>query len=412
MAFQYTLYGDGIHDDLPAIQEMLDSGMCEVCLPVPEKHYLLSSTLFIPANTKLKLPRFAEIRLADGANCIMVQSKSVDAPENRIPDESGEFLKKFFYYSNAYSTNPRDVCCNIAIEGGIWNFNNMNQLPNPIISRDFGPSGHWNGHGMLFFNVRNLLLTNMTMKDPSNFAITMEYTHYFTVENIIFDFNTGNPFSTNMDGIHLNGNCSHGVIRNLQGACYDDLVALNAHEGVGGDITYIEIDGIFAENCHSAVRLLTVKDVIRNIRISNVFGSYYQYCIGFTKFYPGETTGYFDAIVLDNISASKSKRQPLQEMHMGNGKGYVFPFIWLQEDTHHKSLTINGVHRREREVATDTIHIGKTAKVERLVVHDVTLENFIEQPSGKFVNHGEINNLYTDLSSEEIVNDGTIGKIL
>ena len=36
------------------------------------------------------------------------------------------------------------------------------------------------------------------------------------------------------------------MIRNLQGACYDDFVALNAHEGSGGDVTNIQIDGLFA----------------------------------------------------------------------------------------------------------------------------------------------------------------------
>ena len=35
---KYQLYGDGIHDDYPAIQEMLDSGMQVVYLPVPEKN--------------------------------------------------------------------------------------------------------------------------------------------------------------------------------------------------------------------------------------------------------------------------------------------------------------------------------------------------------------------------------------
>ena len=34
----YNLYGDGIHDDQPAIQEMIDSGVCEVSLPAPQKH--------------------------------------------------------------------------------------------------------------------------------------------------------------------------------------------------------------------------------------------------------------------------------------------------------------------------------------------------------------------------------------
>ena len=289
----------------------------------------------------------------------------------------------------------------------IWNFNNMNQLPNPLQSHHFGKDDRYLGHGMFFFNARNFRLSNMTLKDPSNFAVILDRAYYFTVENIDFDFNTGNPYAVNMDGIHLNGNCAHGFIRNLKGACYDDLVALNAHEGSAGDITNIVIDGIYAENCHSAVRLLTVKDAVRNIRISNVFGTYYQYCIGFTKYYKGETTGIFDAIVLDNISAAKSKRQPIQEMHLGD-KSYVFPFIWLQEDTHYGTLTINGVHRREYAENIDTIHVGDDVIAGRIVIRDVTLENHTGKPCSKFVNHGYIKELMTDLSKEEIINDGMI----
>ena len=46
----YTLYGDGIHDDTNAIQEMIDSGVCEVILPAPKKFYLISKPLELPSN--------------------------------------------------------------------------------------------------------------------------------------------------------------------------------------------------------------------------------------------------------------------------------------------------------------------------------------------------------------------------
>ena len=41
------LFGDGIHDDYPAIQEMIDSGAREVILPDPQKCYLISKTLVL-----------------------------------------------------------------------------------------------------------------------------------------------------------------------------------------------------------------------------------------------------------------------------------------------------------------------------------------------------------------------------
>ena len=75
----YTLFGDGVHDDTKAIQELLDKGG-EVVLPAPEAFYLVSKTLLIGSYTRLTLPRFAEIRLKDGSNCPILRNKTVDKP--------------------------------------------------------------------------------------------------------------------------------------------------------------------------------------------------------------------------------------------------------------------------------------------------------------------------------------------
>lgn len=374
---KYILYGDGIHDDRPAIQEMIDSGICELVLPVPQNKYLITKPLVIPSNFKLKLPRFAEIKLADGANCLMLQNKPVYKLEKRLREYLTDLEKGVWYFVDEYSPDFEDACCNFEIEGGIWNFNNKNQDANPIQTGNFDER-HFLGHSMLFYNVRNFRLSNITFKDPANYAVMIENASYFTVENIEFDFNEGNPYSVNMDGIHLNGNCHYGVIKNLKGACYDDFVALNAYEGAGGNITNIEIDGLFAENCHSAVRLLTVQQCIEHITISNVFGTYYQYCIGFTKFYPGETTGYFDAISLKNIHASKAKRQPIQEIHMGDEKNYQYPFLWIQSETKVKNMYVSGLHRREYENPVATIQIDEKADIDNLVIRDISVENHTE----------------------------------
>jgi hypothetical protein len=329
----------------------------------------------------------------------MLQNRMVPKPMARlearfqgsVSDGLTPFRKQIWYFCDEFSPESCDACHDFEIEGGIWDFNNQNQEPNPIYTRKIDER-HYLGHVMLFYNVRNFRLSNMTIKDPANYAVMIDIGSYFTVENITFDFNFGNPIASNMDGIHLNGNCHYGVIKNLQGACYDDLVALNAHEGSGGDITNIEIDGIFAENCHSAVRILTVNQKIEHITISNVFGTYYQYCIGFTKYYPGEMTGYCDAISLTNIHASKSERLPIQEAHMGN-KNYHFPFIWIQGQIIVKRLSIDHLHRREYNNPVDTIRVDKDAVVDELLVYDLTVEN------------------HTNGKCEEIVNLGTIKKM-
>lgn len=388
---KYKLYGDGIHDDYLAIQEMINEGMCEVSLPVPEKNYLITKTLVIPSGMKLKLPRFAEIKLADGSNCLMVTNKMVQKPQKRLADFIKRAERELWYFVDEFSPEEDDACCDFEIEGGIWNFNNKNQDPNPIQTQKYDDR-HFLGHIMLFYNVRNFKLSNMTLKDPSNYAVMIDRGTYFTIENIDFDFNEGNPYSVNMDGIHLNGNCHYGVVRNLKGASYDDLVALNAYEGSAGDITNIEIDGLFAEKCHSAVRLLTVQQKIEHITISNVFGTYYQYCIGFTKHYPGENTGYFDAIELENIHASKAHRLSVQQAHMED-VNYHFPFIWVQAEAKVKNVSINCLRRKEYENPSATVQIDENAIVDNLYMNNFSVENHTDAEMPMLVNYGKIKNL-------------------
>lgn len=383
---KYTLYGDGIHDDTLAIQEMIDT-MCEVNLPAPEKNYLISKSLVLDSNKKLTLPRYAVIKLADNSNCPMVMNKvTYDPDESRTPQAFNDLCKHLWTFVRDYS--PTAVCENIEVSGGIWDFNNLNQLPNPEQSKVYEPHGY-TGDGMLFYAVKNLKVSNITLRNPVHYGITFDRVSYFTVDDVTFDYVTCNPLFINMDGVHFNGNCHFGRITNLKGRCYDDLVALNAHEGSKGPITNIEIDGLFAENCHSAVRLLTVSDDIKNIHISNVYGTYYQYCLGLTKYYPGETTGVFDGITFDNIYASKSTRElyPWPD-------SYVFPFIYIQSDTYTKNLKIENLYREEYNIVTPTIDVGVDAVVENMMVENVVLNSHMDEEIPVLNNDGTIKKLY------------------
>jgi len=356
------LYGDGIHDDTSALQELIDSGICELCLPVPEKFYLISKPLELPSNFKLKLPRYAKVKLAANSNCVMIKNKTLTDRKERIAD------KGIYDFVNEYS--PDFPCENIAVEGGIWDLNNKEQAPNPIITK--GTPAGYNGFIMLFYNVKNLEVTNMTFKDPVTYAVLFDRVTYFTVDNIVFDFNYGNPLATNMDGIHLNGNCHYGSINNLKGACYDDLVALNADEGSCGEITNVEINGLFAEDCHSAVRLLSANQAVKNIHISNVFGTYFQYCIGITRFFPTNDKGFFDAITLDNIYASKAERKPVYNK---KPEDYVFSVIYIADKLRVKQLKISDLCRREYINNVATIRVREESIVENMILSNISTEN-------------------------------------
>lgn len=358
---------DGIRDNTEELQHLIDTTAGELVLPVPKVCYLISRPLLLRSNFRLVLPRFAEIKLADASNCHML--------EVRQGEETSE---------------------NIEVVGGIWNFNNLGQEKNPFhFPHPEFPK--YNGYGFYLKNVVGLRLADMTLKDPVTFAATLDIVSYFTVENIRFDFNYGNPWAINMDGIHLDGNCHFGTIRNLSGACYDDLVALNCDEGSNGPITNIEIDGIFSEDCHSAVRMLTVKNKLENIHIRNVHGTFYQYCIGLTKYYKGEALGYMDGIVLENIYASKAERLPIYHK---KPTSYVYPLIWIEGGLKVKNLTIRDLFRREKTTEIDTVYVGKGACVDYLTIDGISVESEFNEPVMR--NLGQIGTL----SSRNVCADG------
>jgi len=412
---KYKLYGDGINDDTYAIQELIDSGVNEIILPAPEKHYLISRPLELPSNFRLVLPRFAEIRLAANSNCVMVRNKMVRDYKKRMKAEVYEkpVTAQLWGYIDNYS--PDAPCRNIELCGGIWNCNNQNQLPNPERGMSFSAHEFY-GCGMLFYNVSYFKLSSLTIKDPSQYAVTLDTVSYFTVDDITFDFNKGNPYPVNMDGIHLDGNCHYGVINNLKGTCYDDMVALNAHEGSRGPITNISIKGLFAEYCHSAVRLLTVSEAVENIHISDVYGSFYQYCVGITKHYREETTGYFDGITLENIHASKAmpvEKGDFKHPPVDNPENSLH-LIWIQSLTVVKSLAVKGWHRREKTVSQELIRVNKDALVNRMILDDITSENHTGKPMPILHNMGKIKYLSVrNLDSSDgntILNEGSIEK--
>jgi len=298
-----------------------------------------------------------------------------------------------------YDTENGDK--NITVTGGVWDFNNLEQAKNPIhfpfpnATNIFMPH-HLNvytGTVISFYNVKNLTLSHFTVKDPTTFAVTLNIVENFTAEDIAFDFNYGNPAAVNMDGIHLCGNCKFGVIRNIKGSCYDDMIALNADEGTPGPITDIQIDGLFSDDCHSAVRLLSADYPVERVNISNVYGSYYQYCIGITKYYEGDN-GYFDAIVLKNIFASKAEFKPVYSLH-GNVYTSWYPYIWVQSGLRVKNLSISEVYRKEKIGNVPTIQIDENVVIENLTLHNIVMENLLADPVPLIINKGVIETCQT-----------------
>ncbi|MBQ8880388.1 MAG: hypothetical protein IJY69_06095 [Clostridia bacterium] len=357
---KHILYGDGINDDYPAIQEMLDSMICEVYLPAPKKHYLISNTLKIHSNQTLRLPRYAVIRLTDNANCEMLENADFDS----------------------YSEN-------ICIDGGIWDMNHSNQWPNPyhfpdengkywfekigIGYRDWAAlstcksfiRGAYTGMCMRFCRIKRFVLKSVTLKNPVVYGVQLGYIEDFSIRDIIFDYTEGSPKLWNMDGIHIEGHCKNGWITNLKGACHDDLLALTADDILYGPIENIVVDGIYSEGSHSAVRILSHGVSVKNVTIRNVFGSYYTYCIGITKYHGNDDErGKIENVSIENLFAVTCEGTA----DVAGGKR---PIIWVQKGLDVDGFSISNARRIEKSYPTPFITIEENATVKNLRLRDI-----------------------------------------
>lgn len=230
-------------------------------LYIPTGIYMVSETILVPSDFRIFAEPTARIIL-DGER----------------KKQKGDFLL----------TNDDHEAgnVNIYISGGVWDGNN--QGPGNAKPDIFDENGY-SGAVLNFFGVEGLHLSDMTISNSVTYNIRMSCIEHFSIENISF---VSDVIAQNQDGLHFNGNIRHGVVRNIRalskGQTNDDLIALNADEYlervenygmVCGEIEDVLIENVFAEDCHTVIRLLSVTSPIRNVTIRNVYGGYRCYGI-------------------------------------------------------------------------------------------------------------------------------------
>lgn len=251
---QFGAVGDGVADDTAAIQAALDSGAVQV--EIPTGLYRVTATLRVHSHT--------EVRAADTARVYLCGSTQ---------KHRGDFL-----LTNADHTAGNTEIC---VTGGVWDGNNKGEgNAKPDIYDENG----YSGTVLNFFNVRGLRLQGLVVANSVTYNIRMAAVEDFVIEDIGF---LSDAMGWNQDGLHFGGQVRHGRVKNIRalscGQTNDDLIALNADDYllrvenrdlVCGDIEDISFEDIFAEDCHTIVRLLTDVSAIRNIRFKNIFGGY------------------------------------------------------------------------------------------------------------------------------------------
>ncbi len=363
------LVGDGIHDDTAAIQSLLDSRRPLVYLPTPPKHYLINTPLRIHSNQTLQLDRFTVIRLQDHSDCLMV------ANDDHVRGNE-----------------------NIALVGGIWDMNNLGQSLTEYqkTHKGNGPydPARYVGVLMRFNRVKRLTLRGLTLKDPVTFSTQLGNLTEFTIDDITFDHNLKR---SNMDGIHVHGPARQGRITNLKGATNDDSVALNADDGGAfemsrGPIEDVDIDGIWAKNGYTAVRLLSAGSPIRRIRLANIFGTYRFNVVSFTNHHvhPGSESTFEDISIRGLFCAKSTQGMNNDPSRPGNAN---LSLIWIDAPAVVKGLTMADLHRTENLWPAATIFIEPGATVKSLQLAQAAIINDTPGPMDLLVNRGTIGQL-------------------
>lgn len=245
--------GDGIADDTAALQAALDSGAG--ALYIPTGLYRVTATLRVRSNTQLHAEATARIFLSGERK------------------HRGDFLLT--------NSNHETGDTNIEICGGVWD--GGNRLPENAKPDIFDENGY-SGTVLHFFNVKGLTLKQLVVANSVTYNIRMAKISHFIIEDIGF---LSDVPGWNQDGLHFGGDVHHGQVRRIRalskGQTNDDLIALNADDFltrvenrdlVCGDIEDIVFEDLFAEDCHTIIRLLTTVSAIRNITFRRIYAGY------------------------------------------------------------------------------------------------------------------------------------------
>lgn len=359
-----TIVNDFSRDVTNDLQALLDGSNRDIYLPGGT--YKISRPLRIRSNTRLTLAPDATIRLADGVMCIML---------------------------TCATHNPRDytdcanvpVTSNLTIRGGCWDANNMHvPQPHPI------------GTTFLLANLRNALIEDLTIKDPLGFSISLS-AEYFTVQNIYFDHNMHQP---NMDGVHVLSPSRFGHIRNIKGPTNDDMVALNAGaDNMAGDITDISVDGLYAENCYTGVRLLSAYGCkLERVSVSNIFGSFRYNAVSISHFFiDTDNPCWLDHITISKVFASKAsedmRRPGMYEENDKWGRGFT-PIIWFAIGSRIGHVSVSEIYRDEKtDTAAELIGIDEDVHIDCLDLTDLHERRLLRRDIPMIHNKGKINQL-------------------
>ena len=227
---KYSKYVRKDSQDLAIWTDAFNAALREekaIYIPEAAQPYYIDGSVIIPSGRHIMADDDAVIRQMEGVKVLMFRNEhTVDGT----------------YYPPG--TENRDF--NISITGGKWEESYTSRA-------GYGKSGMYDDNRsfygvstcMLFNNIENLSLRNMTFVRTAGFAVQAAEMKNVLFENITFE----NCFA---DGLHINGNSENLIIRNIAGEVGDDLVALNMYDWKNSSVNYGPARTVLCENLRLA----------------------------------------------------------------------------------------------------------------------------------------------------------------
>lgn len=342
------LYGakyDGVTDCTTIIQQVINESVTKgkIVRFTGTGTALISAPLNLPSKAHIKLDPQFTLKMADNSNCPMFVNSARDIAYD---SPSAGVVK---YYDNV-------------IEGGTLNLNGDNQTFNNQVYK--------NSAGIVLTDIENFVLQNIRIVDPITFATLLSGMNNFRIENVFLDYSNQH---NNMDGIHLGGNCTNGIINNIYGTTNDDMIALNPGDTLPryaslriGEMSNITVSNIYGENAFRAVRLLSDStSPMRNMVIDGIYGSYQNEAVIFST-YTETTDAIYEDIVITNVQAEKFG---------GNGIIYFWAnYNNQQAPIHAKGIRLSNIaYTQKSDRALTFMAVASYTNIEDLYIDSVSL---------------------------------------
>lgn len=199
-------------------------------IPTAKEPYYIDDTIIVPSNRRI-IAWCATIKLVPECEVLLLRNEHVKDGTHMPFDDT-------------------DHDSNISIWGGNWEEGRGCRagygLSGRYARKETGDTGFYGvSTCMLFNNMEQLTLQNVTFHHASGFAAQMGNVKNAVFENIWFK-------DCHVDGLHFGGNSENIIARHVYGEVGDDIVALNAYDWQNSSVTFGPIKNVLCEDVNLA----------------------------------------------------------------------------------------------------------------------------------------------------------------